>query len=99
MISEISNELFNLCEDAVNEISSAFIDKMRQANANEDDAIEKAVAGLSLSQRFALSCFIMELSGNVDDMEENPLPDEKEFKAWFQDQWDCALAEEADSLR
>ena len=64
-----------------------------------NDVIDQTVAGLSLSQRFAMSCFIMELSGNVDDMEENPLPDDKELKTWFKDQWECALAEEADSLR
>lgn len=96
MISEVSNELFNLCEDAVNEIASAFIDKMRQASTNEDDVIDQTVAGLSLSHRFALSCFIMELSQNVSDMEENPLPNDKELKAWFHDQWECAQEEETE---
>lgn len=96
MISEVNNELFDLCEDAVNEIATAFIDRMRQDDANEDDVIEKTVAGLSLSQRFVLSCFIMELSQNVSDMEENPLPNDKELKAWFHDQWECAQEEETE---
>ena len=96
MLSEVNNELFTLCEDAVNEIATAFIDTMRQAGANEDAVIEKIVAGLSLSQRFAISCFIIELSENASYMEENPLPNDKELKQWFHDQWQCAQEDEAE---
>lgn len=97
MISEVSNNLFTLCEDAVNEIVTAFIDTMRQDGADEEAVIEKTVAGLSLSQRFALSCFIMELNEDIADMEDNPLPDDDELKGWFRDQWHCAIEDESEN--
>lgn len=90
MISEVSNELFTLCEDAVNEIVTAFIETMRRADSDEETVIEKTVAGLSLPQRFTISSFIMELSEDVADIEDNPLPDDNELKGWFRDQWQCA---------
>ena len=87
MISEVSNELFTMCEDATEEILNPFYESMRQST-NEDETIEKMVSGLSFSQRFAISCFIMEMSGHVD-LEENVLPNDKELQDWFRNQWEC----------
>ena len=96
MLSEVDNELFVLCENAVNEIVTAFIDKMRKGGADENTLIEKTVAELTTSERFTISCFIIEMCEDVADLEVNCLPDEGELKEWFRDQWRCALADEAE---
>ena len=92
MLSEVNNELFTLCEDAVNEILEPFFDEMR-LGGDETEIIKKKVAGLSLTQRFTISCFIMEMSEHVD-LEENSLPDDEEQIEWLRLQWQCALEDE-----
>ena len=85
-----------MCENAVNGIVTAFIDKMRKGGADEDTLIEKTVSELTTSERFAIFCFIMEMCEDVADLEVNDIPDDAELQKWFRDQWRCSLADEAE---
>ena len=97
MLDEINDELFDLCEDAVNEIVSPFLQRMRDAHdgipenewdSKENELIEEELKQLTLAQRFTIACYIIDFREDVANGD-NPLPDHQEMVDWFHLQWQC----------
>ncbi len=101
MISEVNNELFTLCEDAVTEIVEPFLDKMRLEydpdfdvwDTKSAEIIEEAISGLSLAQKFTIACYKIELEDDSPG-NESKLPDHDYLVDWFHFQWECSLEDE-----
>ena len=102
MLSEVNNDLFTLCEDAVNEICMPFIERMHVAydetpeeewDSKSNEIIEDEIANLSLCEKFTIACYKIELEDDTPESE-NKVPNHDYLVEWFRFQWDCALEDE-----